>query len=86
MATQNEAKKTDGKIEKPGDCKTKGKCPCDAFDRCRKRRPYGSDVWGKKEKKKKALGAIAFNGTEGIKDADQLKSCRPDSCTETRQL
>lgn len=73
MATQNEAKSTGGTIQNPGDCKTKGKCPCDAFDRCRKRRPYGSDVWGKKEKKKKALGAIAFNGTEGIKDADQLK-------------
>ena len=75
MATQNEAKKTDGKIEKPGDCKTKGKCPCDIFNQCRDRRPYGSDVWGSKKKKEQAMGLIAFDGSSKItekKDLDKL--------------
>ena len=70
--TQTEAKKTDGKIENPPDCKTKGNCPCNSFERCRKRRPYGSDVWGSQKKKEQAMGLIAFDGSSKITDQDKL--------------
>ncbi len=70
--TQTEAKGAGGKIGNPPDCKTKGKCPCDSFERCRKRRPYGSDVWGSKKKKEQAMGLIAFDGGSKITDPDRL--------------
>lgn len=73
MTTIN-AKKTDGKIENPPDCKTKGICPCNAFERCRKRRPYGSDVWSDGKNKAKAMGAIAFDGNQRTIDEDKLNA------------
>lgn len=69
-----EAKKTDGKIENPPDCKTKGQCPCNTFERCRKRRPYGSDIWSDSKNRKQAMGLIAFDGEEGVTDKEKLKA------------
>ena len=72
MPTTIKAKKVKAKAQNPPDCKTKGVCPCNVFERCRKRRPYGSDVWSNPKKKKQALGAIAFDGNEGITDEGRL--------------
>lgn len=76
--TQTEAKKTDGKIENPPDCKTKGNCPCNVFERCRKRRPYGSDVWGSPKNKAQAMGIIAFDGGDKITDRGRLNKMLQD--------
>lgn len=70
--TTTKAKKTDGKIENPPDCKTKGQCPCNTFERCKKRRPYGSDIWSDTKNRKSAMGFIAFDGEEGIADKKKL--------------
>ncbi len=72
MGVQDKAGKTDGKIANPRDCNSKRVCPCDEFDQCRKRRPYGSDVWSDKKDKEKAMGLIAFDGDNGITDDEML--------------
>lgn len=72
MPTTIKAKKVKGKTQKPSDCNAKGACPCNVFERCRKRRPYGSDVWSNGERKQQAMGAIAFDGSKGITDEGRL--------------
>ena len=72
MGVRDKARKTDGKIANPRDCNSKRVCPCDEFDQCRKRRPYGSDVWSDKKDKEKAMGLIAFDGDNGITDDEML--------------
>lgn len=58
---------------KPNECEPPDLCPCSPFLRCNSRLPYGSSVWADPEKRKQAMGVIAYNGKTGaVKDAASL--------------
>ncbi len=72
--TTTDASSTNMALQNPPDCNAKGLCPCNVFERCRKRRAYGSDIWSHGKNKKQAMGFIAFDGDQGITDEKKLKN------------
>ena len=57
---------------KPNKCEPPNLCPCDPFLKCNSRLPYGNSVWGKPDKRKKAMGLIAYSAKNPITDQASL--------------
>lgn len=71
----NGAKAVKGTPAKPSDNKTKALCPCETFERCMKRQPYGADVWSG-PKKKEAMDCIAYSVKGVISDSEIKKKAQ----------